>query len=330
MKNRIYLKVIALGIGLIGISALLFFVFGLIEGTLDKTENNLLSEQAAQTGTSGNDLYYESVWYRPRSSLESYLLLGIDKSLDGSDDRQHSEQADFLALLLLDKQQETFSILHLNRDTMTEIPQLDITGKEYGTIRAQLTLAHTYGKDDRGRCRNTVTTVERLLYGIDVQHYISLTMDAIPILNDRLGGVELTLMDDFTHVEESFVKGATVTLHGDQALAYVRARGSLEDTSNLHRMERQQQYVSALLDQFGGAELELGTDTLLDISEYMVSDCTVDQLSRLLERLESYSYEGMRTLEGEAVKGDEFMEYYIDESAAQATVVELFYEPRKE
>ena len=39
-------------------------------------------------------------------------------------------------------------------------------------------------------------------------------------------------------------------------------------------------------------------------------------------------YEGIISLEGQAVKGDEFMEYYIDESAAQATVVELFYELR--
>ena len=58
----------------------------------------------------------------------------------------------------------------------------------------------------------------------------------------------------------------------------------------------------------------------------MVSDCTINQLNQLTEQLGEYAYDGILTLEGEAIQGAEYMEYIIDEAAAQKTVVELFYE----
>lgn len=327
MKNRIYVKVMALLVCLIGISALLVVVFGLIEHVVNKTESNLSMEDAfSYSDYKGEQIYYESAWYIPNDSIESLLILGIDKKADGSEERQNSEQADFLALVVMNKDTQTYKILHLNRDTMTEIPQTDAFGEVYGYITGQLTLAHAYGNDDKVRCRNTVNTVENLLYGIDIDHYLSLTMDAVSILNDSVGGVTVQLMDDFTELDEAFVKDAVVTLHGEQALAYVQARGSLEDSSNLHRMERQQQYITALLEKISSYDFGNTVDTMMKVNEYLVSDCTIDQLSRLIERLGNYTYEGTVSLKGDSVKGTQYMEYYIDEQAAQALIVEWFYE----
>jgi len=64
----------------------------------------------------------------------------------------------------------------------------------------------------------------------------------------------------------------------------------------------------------------------MKVSKYLVSDCTVNQLASIIERLQDYTYEGTVTLKGEAVLGEEYIEYYIDETAAQETVLELFYE----
>jgi len=38
------------------------------------------------------------------------------------------------------------------------------------------------------------------------------------------------------------------------------------------------------------------------------------------------SFEGTVSPKGESVKGDRFMEHYVDEQALQALVIELFYE----
>ena len=306
------------------IKAFCIFHF-LVENALDKAENHATLSDA--DSTSGQVLY-ESEWYVPKDDLESILILGLDKRLDGSEDRQSSEQADFFALVVLDKHEKSYKILFINRDTMTDIPQTDAFGEVYGHVRSQLALAHTYGNDDRMKCRNTENAVENLLYGINIDHYLSLTMDAVAILNDSIGGVTVQLMDDFTELDETFAENATVTLQGEQALAYVRARGSLEDSSNLHRMERQKQYITALLGKMSSYELENNVDTLMEVSEYLVSDCTIDQLSRMIERMGSYTYEGTVSIEGNAVKGNEYMEFHVDEQALQALVIEMFYDKK--
>jgi len=308
---------------------LLFCIFGLIEKHLDKNGND--SQDGYSYSDSAGQLYYKNNWYVVNDAVESYLILGIDHSVENSlEARSDSQQTDFIALLILNKDKESYQILQLNRDTMADIPRKDISGNDFGTVRAQLALAHTYGDTERERCRNTVKTVEKLLYGISVDHYLSVTMDAVPVVNDAVGGVTVTLTDDFTHIDPAFGTGATVTLYGDQALAYVRSRSSLEDKTNLNRMERQREYVSALCEKLRDLDEEDIMECFADINEYLASDCTVDQMTRLAERLESYAFEGILVPEGEAVMGEKYIEFNLDDASVQEMVVELFYEPRKQ
>lgn len=327
MKHKSRQSAILLSVCIAAAAAVLMLVFGLIEYLVDKTENipaeGVLSSEKSSEGT----LYYNNNWYVPEESLETLLVLGIDKRLDGSEDRADSEQVDFLALLIIDNEEECFRILHLNRDTMTEIPILDAAGIVKGTFLGQLSLAHAYGSHDGSRCRNTVRAVENLLYGTEIDHYLSLTMDAVAIMNDSIGGVAVTLPVDMESLGKA---GDVVTLTGEQALYYVRERGGLEDSSNLQRMERQQQYIGELFAAFSKAvedNTENTFETLLHINEYMVSDYTVEQLSSLIEKLDGYTYDGILTLAGEAVQGNEYMEFRIDETAVRQTVVDLFYTP---
>lgn len=327
MKNKRQNHKLVLLVCLIVFVAVMVLAIDLIDQASNKVD--VLPSVAEESNKYSGELYYESNWYVPKDSLETILFLGIDKQIASGGNRAESEQVDFLVLLLMDTETKSFRLLHLNRDTMTDIIQTDITGMKIGTFRGQLALAHAYGTNDNSRCRNTVKVVENLLYGIEIDHYLSLTMDAVSILNDSVGGVTLTLLDDFSYVDPSYTKGTEVTLKGADALTYVRARSAQEDSSNLSRMERQRQYIGALFDTFvafNQHNKENSFDTLLKVNEYMVSDCTIDQLNQLIEQLGSYTYDGIHVLDGEAIQGQEYMEYIIDEAAAQRTVVDLFYE----
>lgn len=327
MEKRTLIKAIAVLILLVGLSVLLYLGFGLLEQVSDRADDaNANQDGFSYSDYAGGQIVYQSKQYIPKDSVESILVVGVDQSNDAAEDKQDSRQSDFLALLVMDKKEKKYNILYLNRDTMTDIQQTDAFGEVYGTIEAQLALAHVYGDGEKARCRNTIDAVENLLYHIDIDHYMSMTMDAVSVLNDCIGGVELKLMDDFTFMDERFVKDAQVTLMGDQALTYVRARGQMEDSSNLRRMERQQQYVTALLEKSFGCSEETLSDAFRQASNYMTTDCTTDQLSKMFERVSSYQNGGTKTLPGEAVIGKEFMEYYADEQALQALVIELFYE----
>ena len=296
--------------------------------------------QLAESGTAGESptvsedsrevTYVNGQAYALRD-LETILLLGVDK-FEGETPEGYlnNQQADFLLLLALDKAGETCTPIQLNRDTMTEIQILGVNGEPAGTMTGQLALAHTYGSGEEDSCENTVLAVENLLYGMEIDHYVSLTMDGVALLNDLVGGVTVEVLDDFSGIDDSLMQGETVTLQGQQALTYVRSRGGMEDSSNLHRMERQRQYLAALQQQLKAAvqqEDGFTLDALLQLNEYMVSDCTVNQLSDLGDSLATYQVGDILTTPGDAREGEEFMEFTVDEDALQQLVMDVFYEP---
>ena len=280
-------------------------------------------------------IYYNDGWYALRNDLETVLLLGIDKYEDNLNDKavyRNTQQTDFMMLLVMDKKGESFSAIHLNRDTMTRIPTLSVDGKFAGYVDGQLTLAHTYGSGGADSCKNTVRAVSEFLYSMEIDHYISLTMDAVKKLNDAVGGVTVTLEEDFTFVNPRMTAGSTVTLQGEEALSFVRSRAAMEDSSNLSRMKRQQTYLNALyakLQDTDDTDSGFFMKTLLDINDYMTSDCTIQQLNDIVERLRESEFNGIEETPGEAKKGAEFMEFYADETALSDLIVRLFYEPTK-
>ena len=284
-------------------------------------------------------IYVDGTTYVPNSDLEVILLIGVDKYGDQeeseteSDSYNNNQQADFLMLVLVDEDRQTYTMLHLNRDAMTDIPVLGVRGESAGTITGQLALAHTYGSGGRDSCRNTEDAVANLLYGEKVDHFLAFTMDAVEQINDLVGGVTVTIEDDMTAVSPDWTEGATITLNGEDALSYVRTRSSLADSSNLTRMERQRQYVTALKSALAAkveTDEDFMTSALNDVSPYLTTDYTVNQLSRLYDRVKNYTDGGIQYVEGEAVQGEEYMEFYPDETALRQQVLQLFYLPLQE
>lgn len=323
MKRKKRIKEIIIVLFFLVFIVSLITLFGLAEKIINRMDDT--SDSLHYTDMGKSQIYYGGSLYTLDENKESVLVMGIDSIITPDNSRADSLQADFIALIVIDKLDHSFSVLHLNRDTMTDITQIDADGNKYGTYFAQLALAHTYGGNGKLQCRNTVTAVENLLYNVKINHYISFTMDAIPIINDSVGGVTVTLEHDLTDVGAEFTKGATVTLKGDNALKFVRYRSAAATTSNLERMERQRQYITAFAKQYVDDNFDNALETLVDISEYVVSDLTANQLSVLAERLQTYSHGETLTLAGEAVKTDTYVEYYVDEAAAQKTVIDLFY-----
>lgn len=282
----------------------------------------------------GNTVYeYNGVEYVKNEDVESFLILGLDKFEDAinNDSYNNDQRADFLMLLVFDNSEKKFTAVHLNRDTMVNMNVLGVAGQKIGTVNKQLALAHTYGNGRDVSCRNTADAVSELLNGVKVNHYLSITMDAVPILNDLLGGVEVTVLDDFSGIDDTLIKGETVTLHGDHALTYVRERYGLEDSSNSTRMVRQRQYMTAVYDK---AMLEIENDDNFVIeassklADYIVSDRSVNQLQEIAKKLSQYKFTEIETLEGESVVKDGLMEFRPDADSIDKIVFELFYKKK--
>jgi len=287
-----------------------------------------------ETGYSNPVIEYNGEEYVINENVETLLILGLDKyeSDEVVDSYINDQQADFLLLLVFDNDSKKMSAIQINRDTMADVNILGVAGNKVNTVKKQIALAHTYGNGRDVSCRNTADAVSSLLMGAKVDHYASLKMDAISFYNDLVGGVEVTVLHDFTGVDNTLVKGEKVILRGEQALTYVRARQGIEDSSNSTRMERQRQYLSALYDksiQCAKDDDSFIIDASVKMSDLIISDRSVTQIQEIARKIADYEFSGIISLEGESKVGEEFMEFYPDEGFIKETVIELFYTPKK-
>lgn len=300
---------------------------------LDSQRTRELEMQAenALAETKHPTIQWNGETYQLKEDISTCLVIGIDDTGEDADERyNHQYQADFLALVIADKNEKSCRILQLNRDTICEVPTLALDGRVMGSSREQLALAHSYGSGKTDSCRNTVNAVEKLLYGIDIDNYVRLRVSSIGKLNDAVGGVEVTLLEDFSQYDETMTEGITLTLNQKQAELFVRARKGMEEPTNLARMERQRRYMQSwvqaarrVLSERNKSPYEL----MEPVADELFSDLTLYQLSDLADTLQRYSIQEIQTVEGEAIAGERFMEFYPDEEQLQQLVIQLFYEP---
>lgn len=327
VKNK---RTIALKIGAI-VLAVIFFVSALL--FIVELFDNKRGEYEGAAPSLDQTISHNGKEYQLKDNIETILVLGLDKfESDNKDSYNNDKQADFLMLFVIDNEAKTCNVIHLNRDAMVEMNVLGVAGDKIGTTTKQLALSHTYGNGREVSCRNTANAVSSMLMGAGIDHYVSVTMDAVCVYNDFVGGVSVEVLDDFTGIDDSLVKGETVTLSGEQALRYVRSRYGLDDPTNNCRMKRQKQYLEALYDkthQLISADETFISEAALTMADYIVSDCSGNKLESLMQRVSEYELGSILDIDGETIMGDKYLEFYPNENSVKEVVVECFYELKK-
>ncbi len=279
-------------------------------------------------------LDYEGATYRRRGNITTVLLMGIDReNQTASVGYRNGGQADFLRLLVLDAGKKRLTQIQIDRDTMTPITVLGVLGDKAGMRTAQVCLSHGFGNGREQSCALTVEAVSNLLCGIQIDFYMSMNLDGISTLNDLLGGVEVTLEDDFSALDPVMTPGTTLTLMGDQAEYYVRTRRSIGVGTNEARMVRQEKYISRMTELLSEqlSESREFVGTLYDeLTPYLVTNVNRGRLINMTWAAKDYERANLIKLDGYyEVGADGFMQFHADEAALQRIVVELFYEKLK-
>lgn len=277
-------------------------------------------------------VHYNGKQYLYNSGIKTYLIMGIDKTgkVEKAKDGISGGQSDALFLLVEDTTKDTLSVVAINRNTMTMVDVYDREGNSLGKEKLQICLQYGYGDGMRTSCLRSVETVSNLFYQLPISGYMALYMDAIPLFNDAVGGITLQVMDDLENpnLGVSLKKGETITLTGPEAYTYVRYRDINEFDSASGRLERQQQYIMALISQMSaGIKNDKVSVTGIQklIEDYMVSN--IDFL-RLVENMEDYNLQDVKmySLKGETYMLGEHEAFYVDDTALYEMILEVFYE----
>ena len=327
MNRQFRMKLVFACISLILVLIVIYSGLRILESTIFYNRNE---EFKIQTKTITRD----GVKYYPRQDINVILLMGINQQgpVTPSEVFNEAGPADFVALVVFDEKNENWTVLNLNRDAMVEMPMLDESGRERGSVVSQLALAHAYGTGMEDSCENLKKTVSNFLGGVNIDYYVSMNLDAIGLMNDAVGGVTVTVRHDFSAVDPTIGMG-TVTLRGDQARKFVQSRWYVGDELNLSRIERQQEYmnnfVRAFKETVKKSDAGFVLNTYNEVAPYLLSDLPVSTLTGMVERYIDYPLAGILSLEGENVLGEELYEFYADEEALEDLCLEVFYAPKQ-
>jgi LCP family protein required for cell wall assembly len=165
------------------------------------------------------------------------LVLGSDSRDDLSEEQRKSfgtiggRRADTIILLHLDEKREKAILVHFPRDLRVTDPNGKVS-----KINA------IYGQGPEALVR----TVSRFS-GLPINHYIEVDFNGFNRITEALGGVDVYFEKPLQDPDSGLnVPKGCVTIEGDQALAFVRARKIDDDFG---RIGRQQLYVKLMIDK---------------------------------------------------------------------------------
>ena len=294
-----------------------------------QTESDGPLTQAGYESVDLDTLVIDGVQYQRRKDLRTVLFCGVDNTPYEATDFTNMQlsrlgRADTIVLMILNDEARTLQLLEISRDTMVDVEVYNADDTLIYTDEMQITLQYLCGSSHR-RCQWLMgQRVSELLYGVPVNNNMSLTMDGIAVLVDAVGGLTVTMPEDYTYIDPRYQQGATVTLSGAETNTFVRYRDTEVTGSNDVRMARQTWFVKQLFHMLGGLCRSRLAELLQTAEPYFFTDLDVETIFDLTQ----YDLvDDILKLPGATREGEEHDEYYVDESALQKLMLQVFYVP---
>ncbi|MEV5711401.1 LCP family protein [Actinoallomurus sp. NPDC052274] len=201
---------------------------------------------------------FEGLKNRPDSGPEgsmNILLAGVDRR-EGLTDQQirdlhlgkaDGERSDTMMLVHISSKHDKVTVVSMPRDSLVTIPAHRSNGSEgargtqVGERQGKLNWTYMYGGAPLA-----VQTVERIT-GVHVDHYVEVNFLGFIKVVDALGGVTICTNQPIDDPKSGLrLPVGKSTVDGKTGLAYSRARYTLTGGSDLGRIQRQQQFMSAV------------------------------------------------------------------------------------
>ncbi|MER5216331.1 LCP family protein [Streptomyces sp. NPDC002838] len=222
---------------------------------------------------------------------ENILVLGSDtragsnKKLGGGVD-DGSARSDTAMIVHVYKGHKKASVVSIPRDTIIDRPEcVDAKGDTHDAADGVM-FNSAYST---GGAACAVKTVESIS-GIRMDHYLEVDFSGFEKLIDELGGVKVTTTKDIDDPDSHLnLKAGPHTLTGEQALGLVRTRHGVGDGSDLGRIQLQQAFIKALINQVKSINLFGSGTKLYDLANTATKAVTTDSDLGSVNKLMSFA-----------------------------------------
>lgn len=228
------------------------------------------------------------------------LLMGCDMR-----DGESSGRSDTIMLAFVNAEKKAINLLSIPRDTRVELAE----GK--GTTKINHAFAY-------GGVPLTRKTIENFL-DVEIDRYVTVDFKGFADVIDALGGVDYDVEQRMYYPAENIdLQAGPQHLDGEAALSYVRWRGTA--TADIGRIERQQKFLSTVLEQVmsSGTILRL-PNLIITINTYVQTDFTLPELTSLINVFKDVSSvtfnSAMVPGDGTMINGISYWQYYPNQTA---------------
>ncbi|WP_425575656.1 LCP family protein [Streptomyces gobitricini] len=204
------------------------------------------------------------------------LLIGSDTRAGKENARygrdKGTQRSDTTILLHLAARGRGVTAVSVPRDLMVRVPSC----RKRDGSRTPPRFAQFNSAFEFGGTACTVRTLEKLT-GIRVDHHVVIDFRGFKDMVDAVGGVRVCVTEPIDDPDARVrLKPGARTLNGEQALGYVRARKSLGNGSDTERMDRQQQFLGALVNKVQSNGVLLNPARLYPVLDAATRSVTTD------------------------------------------------------
>ena len=337
MKKGKKIAIIILAILLALILALVgtFFILTYIGKSQFHKEDTHISASAVEIEDE-NTITYNDKKYILNKNIVNVLVMGIDRdNVNQNLGSGNNGQADVIFVATIDTKTKKTCIIPISRETMVDVNLYTDDGKYAGTQKEQLCLAYAYGNTTEACSKNVMTSVKRLLCGINISSYVTIELDGVNKLTDMVGGVEVTCLENMkVGGTLSFYEGQKLNLNGETAQSYIQYRGDDTEANN-RRMQRQKQFLSALINKTGNAVLNDFSNLTKyynTLSPYFSTNVSFAQITYLAQNCLTVNFGDAldyKTIDGTLTQGEKWVEFSADEESILQMVIDVFYTPKE-
>jgi LCP family protein required for cell wall assembly len=207
-------------------------------------------------------------------------------------------RSDTMFLVHISKSRDAAFIISLPRDTLVQVPaHISQDGTRQIPERpGKLNASFAFGGAPL-----LIQTIEKMT-NLKIDHYVEVSFAGFTGVVDALGGIEVCSKVPINDPKSYLVMSAgTHTLDGLEALKYVRTR-DFDGRGDIGRMERQQQFVSAVLRKATSTGVLLNPIKLANFYNATISTVKMDEgldkndLLTLAKQMRNLSSGNIRTL----------------------------------
>ncbi len=204
------------------------------------------------------------------------LLMGSDSRTGkgnkgyGLDAGRSGERSDTTILLHISADRQNATAVSIPRDTWVRMPACASDG-----VAGTYDKFNTAFQEGGASCTTEVVTE---LTGVPIHHVAVVDFGGFKNVIDALGGVEVCLNQPIQDPDSQLdLPAGTTLVDGERALAFVRARKTLGDGSDIGRIKRQQAFLSSAIRKATDTGLLLNPVKLFQVLDTATQSLTVDE-----------------------------------------------------